>query len=466
MKTNKYDEGGLSSSKTKVDPVSGNEVPVGSEPKEVRDDIDAKLSEGEYVVPADVVKFFGVEYFEKLRDRAKKGLEKMDSEGRIGGDGAEPEYNEGGVVIPDIARLIENAKVRASKDPDFAQMLASKGLAVQPKETPEPLKGNMDTPVEMNEGGLIESWEKNYEGQAPDNSSSFDPSQYHLGFYGTGTPKSSTPQFNPSKQCGPGTVWDEAQQMCVLETPAQAAEDNSDSDDNGGSTQPTPNKWMEKYDYSNPEVLVEQTMTTLQGSGEGPIGQVTQLLGGAVGGSLAAGVVGKVMNTQKYAEAMANAAVLEAQGLTEQAEAIRGAATQYADDKGIRPGGFFDPTKRMTKNALEQTQTESTSKRPTPSRPTGTTPTPSRDDNDDNNSPSSPTKTTRPDPTATVTAGASNKYQGRTDSSGKKAGDQGYKSALVERKEKEKIEKAQEAGKGYRGGYGFNKGGLVKPRNK
>ena len=465
MKTNKYDKGGLNSSKTKVDPVSGNEVPVGSEPKEVRDDIDAKLSEGEYVVPADVVKFFGVEYFEKLRDRAKKGLEKMDSEGRIGGDGVEPEYNEGGVVIPDIARLIENAKVRASKDPDFAQMLASKGLAVQPEETPQPLKGNMNTPVEMNEGGFIADWEKNYEGQAPDNSSSFDPNRFHLGFYGTGAPNSSAPQFNPSKQCGPGTVWDETQQMCVLETPAgTAVEDNSDSADNGGSTQPTPNKWMEKYDYSNPDILVEQTMTTLQGSGEGPLGQITELLGGAVGGSLAAGVVGKVMNTQKYAEAMANAAVLEAQGLTAQAEAIRGAATQYADDNNIRPGGFFDPTKRMTKNALEQTQNEENVKRPAPSKPTDSSPSvaPSRD-NDDNHS---PVRTTRPSQTAIITAGASNKYQGRTDSSGKKAGDQGYKSALVERKEKEKIDKAQEAGKGYRGGYGFNKGGLVKPRNK
>ena len=42
-----------------VDPVSGNDVPPGSLPEEVRDDIDAKLSEGEYVVPADVVSGIG-----------------------------------------------------------------------------------------------------------------------------------------------------------------------------------------------------------------------------------------------------------------------------------------------------------------------------------------------------------------------------------------------------------------------
>jgi hypothetical protein len=69
-----------------VDPVSGNEVPPGSLPEEVRDDVDARLSEGEYVVPADVVRYFGVGYFEKLREKAKKALDEMDKDGRIGGE--------------------------------------------------------------------------------------------------------------------------------------------------------------------------------------------------------------------------------------------------------------------------------------------------------------------------------------------------------------------------------------------
>ena len=69
-----------------VDPISGNDVPPGSLPVEVRDDIDAKLSEGEYVVPADVVRFFGVKYFEDLRAEAKMGLQQMDEDGRIGGE--------------------------------------------------------------------------------------------------------------------------------------------------------------------------------------------------------------------------------------------------------------------------------------------------------------------------------------------------------------------------------------------
>ena len=68
------------------DPVSGNEVPSGSMAKEVRDDIDAKLSEGEYVVPADVVRFHGVEKFEDLRNQAKQGFGRMEQDGRIGGE--------------------------------------------------------------------------------------------------------------------------------------------------------------------------------------------------------------------------------------------------------------------------------------------------------------------------------------------------------------------------------------------
>mgnify|MGYP003634536977 CR=1 FL=1 len=69
-----------------IDPVSGNEVPPGSTPKEVRDDIPAMLSEGEYVVPADVTRYYGVKFFEDLRANAKVELADMEDNGRIGGE--------------------------------------------------------------------------------------------------------------------------------------------------------------------------------------------------------------------------------------------------------------------------------------------------------------------------------------------------------------------------------------------
>lgn len=69
----------------RVDPVSGNDVPTGAMPEEVRDDISAQLSEGEYVVPADVVRYYGVKFFEDLRSEAKMGWTDMERKGRVGG---------------------------------------------------------------------------------------------------------------------------------------------------------------------------------------------------------------------------------------------------------------------------------------------------------------------------------------------------------------------------------------------
>ena len=66
-----------------MDPHSGNEVPAGSKDEEVRDDIPALLSEGEYVVPADVVRYHGLKTFEELRCEAKHALGLMAMHDRI-----------------------------------------------------------------------------------------------------------------------------------------------------------------------------------------------------------------------------------------------------------------------------------------------------------------------------------------------------------------------------------------------
>ena len=79
-------QGGLKDDGMKRDPVSGNPVPNGSMAEEVRDDIPAQLSEGEYVVPADVVRYYGVKHFEDIRNKAKSGLQSMEANGRIGGE--------------------------------------------------------------------------------------------------------------------------------------------------------------------------------------------------------------------------------------------------------------------------------------------------------------------------------------------------------------------------------------------
>jgi len=79
-----FDEGGLMDEGGTVDPVSGNEVPPGSTQEEVRDDIPAQLSEGEFVFPADVVRYIGLENLMRMRQEAKQGLAQMEAMGQMG----------------------------------------------------------------------------------------------------------------------------------------------------------------------------------------------------------------------------------------------------------------------------------------------------------------------------------------------------------------------------------------------
>ena len=79
-----FNEGGLKDEGGTVDPVSGNDVPPGSTQEEVRDDIPAQLSEGEFVFPADVVRYIGLEKLMMLRQEAKQGLKQMEAMGQMG----------------------------------------------------------------------------------------------------------------------------------------------------------------------------------------------------------------------------------------------------------------------------------------------------------------------------------------------------------------------------------------------
>ena len=79
-----FKKGGLKDEGGTKDPVSGNDVPSGSLKEEVRDDIDAKLSPGEFVFPADVVRFIGLQKLMQMRDKAKAGLQRMEDMGQMG----------------------------------------------------------------------------------------------------------------------------------------------------------------------------------------------------------------------------------------------------------------------------------------------------------------------------------------------------------------------------------------------
>jgi len=79
-----FEDGGLADEGGTIDEVSGNDVPTGSLKEEVRDDIPAQLSEGEFVLPADVVRYHGLDKIMNLRDEAKAGMARMEDMGQMG----------------------------------------------------------------------------------------------------------------------------------------------------------------------------------------------------------------------------------------------------------------------------------------------------------------------------------------------------------------------------------------------
>ena len=83
-KSKQNNEGGLQEQGGTKDPVSGNDVPIGSLKEEVRDDIPAMLSEGEFVFPADVTRYYGLDTLMKMRQKAKQGLKIMEAMGQMG----------------------------------------------------------------------------------------------------------------------------------------------------------------------------------------------------------------------------------------------------------------------------------------------------------------------------------------------------------------------------------------------
>ena len=65
------------------DPESGNDIPVGSSAENVRDDIEIMISEGEYVLPANVVKWHGLKHIMDMQSEAEMGLMSMYDTGLI-----------------------------------------------------------------------------------------------------------------------------------------------------------------------------------------------------------------------------------------------------------------------------------------------------------------------------------------------------------------------------------------------
>jgi len=144
-----FNEGGLKDEGGSVDPVSGNDVPIGSTKEEVRDDIPAMVSEGEFVFPADVVRYIGLNNLMQLRQDAKMGLKKMEAMGQMG--------NSEEATLPDDMPfdMADLVIIEGSDEPkEMAQggvIKAQTGTFVVPKFDPR----NQDVRQYKNEAGEI-----------------------------------------------------------------------------------------------------------------------------------------------------------------------------------------------------------------------------------------------------------------------------------------------------------------------
>ena len=169
-----FEDGGLKDEGGMIDEVSGNDVPSGSTREEVRDDIPAQLSEGEFVFPADVVRFIGLEKLMTIRQEAKQGLKQMEAMGQMGNSDEatmrddmpfdindldmedEVEYNRGGVVeaangtyvAPTVPTGIQPLGTNPMGNPVGVTQQVADGVSGSTQGTPyTPNVGNMYTPT-------------------------------------------------------------------------------------------------------------------------------------------------------------------------------------------------------------------------------------------------------------------------------------------------------------------------------
>jgi hypothetical protein len=93
------------------DGLMSDPLPIGSSPENVADDISAMISQGEYVLPANVVKWHGLKHIMSLQDEAEMGLMMMHDVGlmvEVGDETQEEPDSEG----------VDDAQVSAASGPE------------------------------------------------------------------------------------------------------------------------------------------------------------------------------------------------------------------------------------------------------------------------------------------------------------------------------------------------------------
>ena len=168
-----------------------NNPPVGSLPEEVADDIPAMISEGEFVIPADVVRYVGLDKIHCMMRDAKMGLKAMEHEGLIvdvdeEGRPEEPqEEPKGEVAIIDVVQiekaepmvkeLKEGGVVSPILNPEEEVNVMNQGGMLTQTTAPD---GSL---VEFQEGGMVDQMDammaEEMPQEAPDMAEEMPPAQ-------------------------------------------------------------------------------------------------------------------------------------------------------------------------------------------------------------------------------------------------------------------------------------------------
>ena len=316
-------QGGLKDDGMKRDPVSGNEVPNGSMAKEVRDDISAQLSEGEYVVPADVVRYLGVKHFEDLRDKAKSGLQNMEANGRIGGEPVpvggpqaaptmpQPQMAMGGDLSPEEMNEINNI------------MMAQGGMVPTDPYQQQQMQYTQPMAQGLNVGGTVTQPPAVPEIPQVSPYSSFTPSGNFSWENSVSITDTEVPVENEASCEARGLVYNPDTKMCeepetpVVETPVVGGDDSSPSADQA----PTATPWYENTDWSTEGVQnsIDKYFGKESKFGSG----ISAVVGGVLGGIPGAAVGRYGAQVANLSTARAEIEIRKAMGDTAGAEALQ-----------------------------------------------------------------------------------------------------------------------------------------------
>ena len=382
-----FEYGGIADDGMTKDPVSGNNVPPGSLAKEVRDDIPAMLSEGEYVVPADVLRFYGVNFFENLRNQAKNGLQNMEQNGRIGGTP---------MTQQDVARNMQQpmAPVQAAQ----GAMMQSP-MKIQQRPAPQAM-GNSGMPMQgySGEDGSVVTGDPR-------------PNQYRSGwspararwsspmFQGTSSQAANVAaaaeaaeaeeitQFRPHyNQAGEsvqvkyvGTTQEnmriaEGQDDIIAKYPLTEQEYNaykaemnkgSGGDDGGGGGDPTPTgsdtSWMDGIDFGDP-ASVKEWVESDNGLGMSSAARKIAGMGGIIGGIpqvVQAQDIAKVRGIRDYYDSIGDENMVKyLDGELKEAMKETGLLTSALDKLGLLTGkNYLEQVKSFAPTSLDLQKT-------------------------------------------------------------------------------------------------------------